>query len=153
MFCKTLVMATALFALLAAAPPDPILGTWKLNLSKSKFNPGPAPRSQTRTYVQTPDGVQVTIQTIGANGRAAKPIEFPDRYDGKDYPMKGSEIADALALVRINDYMAEATMKHAGKTVAVARRLITDEGRTLVISYEEPNSEPPVNNELVCDKQ
>ena len=64
MFCKTLVMATALVAVLAAAPPDPILGTWKLNLSKSKFNPGPAPRSQTRTYIQTPEGVQVTINTI-----------------------------------------------------------------------------------------
>ena len=153
MFCKTLVMATALFAVLAAAPPDPILGTWKLNLSKSKFNPGPAPRSQTRTYIQTPEGVQVTINTIGANGRAAKPIEFPDRYDGKDYPIKGSEVADALALVRINDYLAEATMKHAGMTVAVARRTITDEGKTLIISYSEPNSQPPVNNELVYDKQ
>ncbi len=76
MFCKMLVVTTVLLALVAAAPPDPILGTWKLNLSKSKFNPGPAPRSQTRTYIQTPEGVQVTIETIGANGRAAKPIEI-----------------------------------------------------------------------------
>ena len=72
MFCRTLVMATALFAVLAAAPPDPILGTWKLNLSKSKFNPGPAPRSRARTYIQTPEGVQVTIQTVGADGRCSE---------------------------------------------------------------------------------
>ncbi len=39
-------------------------------------------------------------------------------------------------------------MKHAGKTVAIARRLITDEGKTLIISYEEPSSEPPVKNEF-----
>ena len=44
-------------------------------------------------------------------------------------------------------------MKHAGMTVAVARRTITDEGKTLVISYSEPNSQPAVNNELVYDKQ
>jgi hypothetical protein len=62
-------------------------------------------------------------------------------------------VADALALVRINDYMAEATMKHAGNVVATARRLITDEGKTLTISYKEPGWEHPVDNELVYDKQ
>jgi hypothetical protein len=70
-----------------------------------------------------------------------------------DYPVQGSEVADALALVRINDYMAEATMKHAGRVVAITRRQITDEGKTLIISYQEPSSEPPVDNQLVYDKQ
>ena len=32
-------------------------------------------------------------------------------------------------------------------------RIITDEGKTLIISYSEPNAQPPVNNELVYDKQ
>jgi hypothetical protein len=49
-------MRLALFVLIVAAAgwlhaqdaDDPILGTWKLNLSKSKYIPGPAPRSQTR---------------------------------------------------------------------------------------------------------
>ena len=48
---------------------------------------------------------------------------------------------------------AEATMKHAGRVVVTARRVITDEGKTLVISYKEDNAEHPVDNELVCDKQ
>ena len=152
MSCRTLLVAAALCALLAASSPDPILGTWKLNRAKSKFNPGPAPRSQTRSYADSPQGIQVTIRTVGADGRSST-IEFAERYDGKDYPTKGSEIADALALVKINDYMAEATMKHAGKVVATAKRLITDEGRSLIISYKEPSSEHPVDNELVYDKQ
>jgi hypothetical protein len=149
---KTLAAAMTLCALLAASSPDPILGIWKLNLARSRFNPGPAPRSQTRTYVETPNGIQVTIRTIDSHGRSAT-IEFADRYDGKDYPMKGSDIADALALVRINDYLAEATMKHAGKVVAVAKRRITDEGKTLIVSYQEPGLERPVDNELVYDRQ
>jgi hypothetical protein len=152
MSCKMLLMAVTFFVLQAASETDPIMGNWKLNLAKSRFNPGPAPRSQTRTYVETPQGIAVTIHSVGANGRAST-IEFPDRYDGKDYPMKGSEVADALALVRINDYLAEATMKHAGKVVATARRRITDEGKTLIISYRELSSEHPVDNELVYDRQ
>ena len=152
MSSKTLLTAITLCTLLAAAEPDPILGVWKLNLARSKFNPGPAPRSQTRTYVETPKGIQVTIRSVGANGRSST-IEFPEKYDGQDYPVQGSEVADALALVRINDYMAEATMKHAGRIVATARRLITDEGKTLVISYQESFSDRPVDNRLVYDKQ
>ena len=35
---------------LVIAQSDPFVGTWKLNLAKSKFNPGPAPKSQTRTW-------------------------------------------------------------------------------------------------------
>jgi hypothetical protein len=152
MSIKTLLTAITICTLLAAAEPDPILGVWKLNLARSRFNPGPAPRSQTRTYVETPKGIQVTIRSVGVNGRSST-IEFPERYDGKDYPVHGSEVADALALVRTNEYMAEATMKHAGRVVATARRLITDEGKTLIISYQEPSSEHPVDNQLVYDKQ
>jgi hypothetical protein len=152
MSLKTLLTAITLCTLLAAAEPDPILGVWKLNLARSTFNPGPAPRSQTRTYVETPKGIQVTIRSVGASGRSST-IEFPERYDGRDYPVQGSEVADALALVRINDYMAEATMKHGSRVVATARRLITDEGKTLIINYKEPSPEHPVDNQLVYDKQ
>ena len=31
------------------AQRDAFVGTWRLNTAKSKFNPGPAPRSETRT--------------------------------------------------------------------------------------------------------
>src|SRR5947209_4505526 len=76
----------------AAGAEDPILGTWKLNLSKSKYIPGPAPRSQTRVYKQTPDGIFVAIDTVDASGRQQKPIQFAEKYDGKDYPMTGSTV-------------------------------------------------------------
>jgi hypothetical protein len=137
----------------AAQTDDPILGTWKLNRSKSKYIPGPAPRSQTRTYRQTADGIFVTIDTIDANGNRRPPIEFPEKYDGKDYPMTGSTIADALTLKRINDYLAEATMKHAGMVVATTRRIITDNGKTLMLIYRETDPEHPVDNIIVYDRQ
>jgi hypothetical protein len=152
MSLRTLLAAITLCTALAAAQPDPVLGVWKLNLSRSRFNPGPAPRSQTRTYTQTPSGIQVAIRSVDIKGRATT-IEFPEKYDGKDYAVQGSDVADALAMVRINDYMAEATMKHGGMVVATARRLITDEGKSLVISFKELSSEHPVDNELVYERQ
>ena len=37
-------------AQLAAQADDPVVGTWELNVGKSKFDPGPAPKSESRTY-------------------------------------------------------------------------------------------------------
>jgi hypothetical protein len=137
----------------AAEADDPILGTWKLNRSKSKYIPGPAPRSQTRTYKVTADGIFVKIETIDATGHRQPPIQFSEKYDGKDYPITGSNIGDALALKRINDYLSEATMKHAGNVVATTRRIITDNGKTLVLIYQETNADHPVDNIIVYDRQ
>ena len=147
------VLLTFTFSRYLRAADDPILGIWKLNRSKSKYIPGPAPRSQTRTYKQTTEGIFVTIETIDATGVRRPPIRFPEQYDGKDYPITGSTIGDALALKRINDYVAEATMKHAGKVVAITRRIITDNGKTLMLIYQEPDAEHPVDNIIVYDRQ
>jgi hypothetical protein len=146
-------IALAAGLLMAADADDPILGTWKLNLSKSKYIPGPAPRSQMRVYRQTAEGIFVRIETVGPDGKPRPPIEFPEKYDGKDYPMKGSAIADALALTRINNYLAEAVMKHAGMVVATTRRIITDNGKTLMLIYQETSQEHPVDNIIVYDRQ
>jgi hypothetical protein len=137
----------------AAESADPILGTWKLNLYRSKYIPGPAPRSQTRIYRQTPAGIFVTIETVDAQGRKLPPIEFEEQYDGKEHPITGSTVGDVLALTRVSDYLSEATMKHAGIVTAVTRRIITDDGKTLMLIYRETSTEHPVDNVIVYDRQ
>ena len=147
------ILAATLASLHAQDADDPILGTWKLNLSKSKYIPGPAPRSQTRVYRRTPDGIFVTIETVSADGRKQPTIEFAEKYDGKEYPIKGSDIGDALVLKRINNYLSEAIMKHGGMVVATTRRIITDNGKTLMLIYQEASYEHPVDNIIVYDRQ
>ena len=44
-----------------AMAADPVLGTWKLDVSKSKFSPGPAPTSLTRVYAESADVVTLDI--------------------------------------------------------------------------------------------
>jgi hypothetical protein len=60
---KSLIALCALALILPltvrAQSGDPSLGTWQLNVAKSKFEPGPAPKSETRTYAQTPAGIQI----------------------------------------------------------------------------------------------
>ena len=40
---------------------DLVLGTWHLNVARSKFNPGPAPKSSKRTYELYRDGIKTTV--------------------------------------------------------------------------------------------
>src|SRR6516225_4998291 len=48
---------------------DPVVGTWILNLAKSTFNPGPAPKAQTRSYAESAQGTTVTTKTTAADGK------------------------------------------------------------------------------------
>jgi hypothetical protein len=54
-----IVSATGGAAIAVAAGPDPVLGTWQLNVSKSTFKRCPALKSQVRTYSQS--GQMLTV--------------------------------------------------------------------------------------------
>ena len=51
-------------ALAAAATPDPVIGSWELNIAKSKFTTGPVLKSQSRTYSQSGDSIAVVIKHL-----------------------------------------------------------------------------------------
>ena len=49
-----------------AEPPPQLIGTWRLNVAKSKYSPGPPLRAETRVYTKGPDGVKgVASRTHG----------------------------------------------------------------------------------------
>lgn len=51
------------------AQTDSFLGTWTLNVAKSKYSPGPPPKAQTSTYEAAGQGVKVTAKGTGADGK------------------------------------------------------------------------------------
>jgi hypothetical protein len=131
---KTLFVG-ALLALSAAtviaAPPaaDPAIGTWKLNLAKSTFSPGPGPKSQTRTYAETPQGVLLTTKTTAADGKETT-ATLTFNYDGKPYAVTGNPDFDAVAVTR-SDGTTHSTQTKAGATVGTGVRTVSKDGKTL----------------------
>ena len=132
---------------------DSAIGTWKLNAAKSKYTPGPPPKSATITYEQTADGIKRTGESVDAEGKTTS-FEYTAKYDGKDYPVTGSDLYDTITLKRINDRTAEATLKKSGKIVSHARRSISKDGKvmTLTISGTNPKGKK-MHNVAVYDKQ
>jgi hypothetical protein len=65
---------------------DPRIGTWKLNLEKSQFAAGSAPRVQVRKLETRPDGFTVFTQSgIDAEGNPTF-TQASYKFDSKEYP-------------------------------------------------------------------
>ena len=106
-----------------------------------------------RIYKAQPKGVQTTVKTTWAD-RMTTTVEYPANYDGKDYPVEGSRDVDAVVLSRMDDFTSAATLKHAGKEIGVARRVVSPDGKTMTISYKGINTRGDlVDNVAVYDRQ
>lgn len=132
---------------------DPALGTWELDLTKSTFSPGPAVRSQTRTYTQTPDGVHFVLEGISATG-APMHTEYTARADGKDYPLVGAGITNSIALTRVNALRTDGVEKQDGRVVYNVSRIVGPDGQSMTITVNGKNARgDSVANVLVFRKR
>jgi len=147
------LLVLTLFSAACTWAADASVGTWKLNVAKSTFKPGPPPAAETRIYQSRPEGVKTTVKTTWAD-RKTTTVEYPANYDGKDYPVSGSRDIDAVALTRMDDFTSAATLKHAGKEIGVARRVVSPDRKTMTITYKGINSiGDKVDNVAVYDRQ
>src|SRR6202795_3852515 len=119
-------IAIALLAVVGSstlrAQSNPLVGTLKLNVTKSTFDPGPAPTSLTRTVEAQGDGVKYTFDGVAAGG---KPIAygFSVQFDGKDNPISGSipSGADTISAKRTDSNPFVATLKKGKNVIATSK--------------------------------
>jgi hypothetical protein len=115
-----------------AQAPSQLFGTWRLNLAKSKFSPGPAPKSMTVTYSAAGFGMKIVVDVVPAQG-AAQHWEMTPMYDGNDHKMSGNPEVDTIAIKRISDTKGESTFKKDKKVVAVNVRTLGSDGKSMTI--------------------
>jgi hypothetical protein len=139
---------------LSAQDKDPRVGTWKLNVANSKYNPGPAPQSQTLKIEASGKGEKVTSEVVGADGKRTTST-YTANFDGKDYPLSGSALgADKVSLKRIDARTTERTDKKDGKLIQTLSRVVSQDGKTMTVTGKGTNAEgKPFNNVVVFDKQ
>jgi hypothetical protein len=131
LFVAAVLAALAVVGSVAiAADSDPVVGTWQLNAAKSTFTPGPAPKSQTRTYSQSGPSITLVMKTVGADGKEAT-TQTTYQLDGKDYPVTGSADYDSLSAKQVNPRTATFTLKKAGKAIGTTTRTVSKDGKTL----------------------
>lgn len=130
-----------------------ILGTWELNVAKSTYSPGPAPKSQRRTYERVEVGVKYAAITIHANGNSA-PEQWTGTYDGKDFPFAGVADFDTQSVTAIDALKAQFTLKKAGKAVMSGTRVLSAGGKVMTVTIKGTNAKgEAVHNVMVFDKR
>ena len=117
-----LVGATAL-----AQSSDPLIGTWKLNVAKSK---GISFKSGTSKIEAAGAGVTFTVDLVNADGTPYH-WTFTANYDGKDNPVTGnSPYGDTTAFERVNAKTTRIISKLKGKVVTTQTIVVSDDGKT-----------------------
>ena len=153
------MLAVSVLAVLAGsvlqAQSNPLVGTWKLNVAKSKFDPGPAPKSLTRTVAAQGDGVKYTFEGVGGDG---KPLSygFSVSFDGKDNPVSGSMPggADTISAKRTDSNHYVATTKKGGKVLGTAKVEVSKDGKTTTVESTGTNAAGVKTHDVqVYDKQ
>ena len=161
------ILTKLLIGILIAAPltlaaENNFVGTWKLNLEKSKFNPGPPPRSETISIESTEGGTKFTSTGEGPDG-APMNTSFTAKFDGKDYPVTDATTGtpaghharsgfDSIAIRQVDANTQTFTTKKDGKVVSRGQAKVS--GNILTIISKGTNAEgKPFNETEVYDKR
>ena len=151
-FVAVAVIATLPLAV-TLAQTDPAVGTWKLNVAKSKYTPGPAPKSNTITITAAGNGIHVVASGEDAAGKPTS-IDYTATYDGKDASVKGAPAYDSVSMKRIDPNTAETARKKEGKTVQTMTRRISADGKTMTVTTRgKDENGRTINTVAVYDKQ
>jgi hypothetical protein len=135
--------------------PNPFVGTWVLNVSKSEFNPpDSAPQSGTVTVEAQENGLKFTFYDVDAEGNASHSEEAP-KFDGEEYPITGGDGSeDTVKLRKIDDHSFESVGMKDGNEVSRTLVIISDDGMTsTATSTTTDENGAEVTSTYVYDKQ
>jgi len=133
------------------AQSNPLLGTWKLNVAKSKFSSGRPPKEETLTVQMVGDQDQVTVTGTAADG---SPISM--KYEVPSKGGTGKFLAgpfDAVSGKVIDDSTREVSFMKGGKEM-LHIRIASKDGKTAreTVKGTDPQGKP-VSGVLVWGKQ
>jgi hypothetical protein len=153
------ILTKALIALaittVAAFGADNTLGTWKLNVAKSKYTPAPMPiKSLTVTKEASDGGVKQTTTGERTDGTAVN-SGHTAKYDGKDVQVAGNAPYDTIAIKQVNaNTLTDERKKTGGPYKATGRTVVSNGGKTMTTTTKGTAADGKEFTQiLVFDKQ
>lgn len=140
------ILTKALIALAitaaAAFGADNTIGTWKLNVAKSTYTPGPMPvKSLTITREASDGGVKQTVTGERADGTPATG-SYTGKYDGSEVQVTGNSPYDTIAIKQVNaNTLTEERKKTGGSYKATSRIVVSNGGKTMTATVKGTNAD------------
>ena len=151
-----LLVATAVVTgtLMAQTKPS-FVGTWKLNLAKSKYEGSQAPKSLTRTVTAEGSGLKYSFEGEAADGSKIS-YGFASKLDGSDSAVSGIGMpagADTVALEKTTVHKIAGVLKHGGTKIGTVTTVISPNGQTVTVYSKAKMDGKEVKTEQFFDKQ
>ncbi len=141
---------------IAAFGADNSLGTWKLNLEKSTYSPGPIPVKSLTTTREAVDGrVKVTTTGERTDGTAIN-TSYTTKYDGTASSVPGTGAPyDTISVRKVNtNKFTDERKKMGGSYHAMGRIVISNGGKTMTWTSKGTDSDDKeFTATFVYDKQ
>ena len=151
-----MILSLFVFSVAAWADDNPLLGTWKINLAKTKYNAGTPPKNQVITYATVGDALRLTAEIDNAQGHQTN--SYTAKYDGKDYPFtstaRDAVTGQTVRLKRMDANTTQRTTWFKGKQIGTVTEVVSQGGKTLTRTQKGVNAQgQPIDNIQVLDKQ
>ena len=130
------------------------VGTWRLNLAKSAYNPGPPPfKSAVSKIEQSENGLTIIYDMVGPRGQTAH-REWTGKFDGRDYAVEGVDYVLTNAYSQVAERTYKVVVKVDGEVTSIATIVIAPDGKSMTTVTAGRNAQGrEVNTTTVYDKQ
>ena len=145
-----LVFTVAQFAI---AQNQQLAGTWKVDVAKSKYEPGAAPTNETLRFEPVGDGFKVSLD--GVNQQGPYHSEATGKFDGADVLVVATPPRQAkftYSFSRIDDRTWEIVIKVNGERRLLVRNVVSEDGRTMR-GVSTVTNRGQVNQDVIYEKQ
>jgi hypothetical protein len=127
------VLGQITILLLLLQDVSPLVGTWRLNMERSKFDSGPPAYSRVTCRIEPwQDGLKVVYDMIGTRGGVTH-WEWTGRVDGKDYALQGVEEVVTNAYSRLEDHVFAIVTKVDGRPTSTTRIVISPDRKVMTV--------------------
>ena len=137
----------------SVAQDQPLAGTWKVDVAKSKYEPGAAPKNETLRFEPVGDGFKVSLD--GVNQQGPYHSEATGKFDGADVAVVATPARQArftYAFSRIDDRTWEIVIKVNGERRLLVRNVVSEDGKTMR-GVSTVTSRGQVNQDVIYEKQ
>ncbi len=115
------------------------VGTWKMNIAKSKFSTGTGFKSATSKIEAVGGGVKHTMDSVYTDGTSRR-YDYTTTYDGKDVPVNGnSPWGDTVALSHLDANTTRTVYKKLGKVTVIQTSVVSSDGKTRTVTTKGTN--------------
>jgi len=123
------------------AAADPFVGRWVLDVGRSHYAEGAAPRAMVIDMEAAGDGIRYRSETTYQDGRTAR-SEYTAGYDRRPVLVTGSRgLLLPVSLDRTDSHTVVASYTRALVVVATSRRVVSADGRVMTITTTSKNAE------------